>query len=43
MPKYDYNCDVCGHEYVEVRDISDSLFKVNCVVEGCSGTHTLVE
>jgi predicted nucleic acid-binding Zn ribbon protein len=43
MPKYDYNCDVCGHEYIEVRDESESLFKENCVVTGCSGTHTLVE
>lgn len=43
MPKYDYICDVCGHEYTEVRDLSDSLFKENCVVPNCFGAHTLVD
>lgn len=39
MPRYDYVCDVCGHAYVEVRDIDDPHFKVACVVTGCTGTN----
>ena len=39
MPKYEYKCDVCNHDYVEVRDIDDPQFKVACVVTGCTGTN----
>ena len=42
MPKYDYRCNVCFHDYMEVRDVEYELFKPNCVVPGCSGTHARV-
>jgi len=37
MPKYSYTCNVCGHEYVEYRDINDRVWHVDCVVAGCAG------
>ena len=40
MPKYSYTCNVCGHEYVEYRDINDRVWHVDCVVSGCSGKNT---
>jgi putative FmdB family regulatory protein len=42
MPKYEYKCNVCNHEYVEIRDNEDPHFKVACVVPGCSGTNVEV-
>jgi predicted nucleic acid-binding Zn ribbon protein len=38
MPQYDYKCDVCSHEYIEVRDAEHPQWKVGCVVTGCEGT-----
>ena len=43
MPRYDYICDVCGHNYSETRDIEDPQFKVKCVVVGCEGTNVEVK
>lgn len=37
MPKYSYTCNVCGHEYVEYRDINDRVWHVDCVVARCAG------
>ncbi len=39
MPQYNYICDVCGHNYTEIRDVKDPQFKVKCVVAGCTGTN----
>ena len=39
MPKYSYTCNVCGHEYIEYRDIADRVWHPNCVVAGCNGTN----
>ncbi len=30
MPKYNYKCDSCGHNYSEFRDVNDPLFHPNC-------------
>ena len=38
MPKYNYKCNVCGHDYEEVRELDHPQWKVACVVSGCEGT-----
>ena len=37
MPKYDYKCDVCGHDYSETRSVDDPQFFTECPVNGCAG------
>ena len=37
MPKYDYKCDVCGHDYSETRSVDDPQFFTECPVNGCTG------
>ena len=37
MPKYEYKCPECGHEYNEYRDVEHPQWKTTCVIDGCSG------
>jgi len=37
MPKYEYKCPECGHEYNEYRDVEHPQWKTICVVDGCEG------
>lgn len=37
MPKYEYKCSECGHEYNEYRDVEHPQWKTICVVDGCEG------
>lgn len=37
MPKYDYTCDTCGHDYTEYRDVADRIWHTDCVVPNCPG------
>ena len=30
MPRYDYKCPSCGHNYHEVREVTDPLFHPVC-------------
>ena len=30
MPRYEYNCDACGHDYVEQRSVEDPQFFTVC-------------
>lgn len=34
MPKYNYKCGVCGHEYSETRDASHPQFVTKCNICG---------
>lgn len=30
MPKYNYKCNLCSHNYSETRDVNHPLFHPNC-------------
>jgi putative FmdB family regulatory protein len=30
MPTYNYLCDLCGHNYSETREVSQTQFIVKC-------------
>ena len=42
MPQYNYKCNICNHEYYEVRDVTDPQWFNECPVDGCAGNLTEV-
>jgi hypothetical protein len=40
--KCKYTCSVCGIDYSEQRDITESQFFTTCQNFGCSGTYELI-
>jgi len=38
MPKYDYKCTICSHEYYEIRDEEHPQWFTDCPVNNCAGT-----